>query len=212
MPCLEMIGGSVPQEPNPLASISEDEWITTWKKLRLFAHTRYRWVEHKSGVDVEDVIQKAIVDTIEGRRRWPHEKTSLFFFLAQVVRSEISHRLARERKTISLDSFSKAADNESLDSESTADSIEILLRETSGLTDNRVEDAESRAISNELNKKLFDALARDEELVQILKLLVEGLRPIEIAETLGLSVEQIRAAQKRLRRRLLALREEMTHA
>src|SRR5689334_1349346 len=95
----------MPSESGGLESITENQWAHILQKLRLHTWKRYRSLRDRLGVDLDDVVHQALVDTLEGKRHWPKEKVSLFYFLCWVVRSIIYHRLEQGKRNIPLDSI-----------------------------------------------------------------------------------------------------------
>ena len=97
-----------------LDQITDEEWMAIWKRLRLYAIHNYGWTQSTVGVglDLEAIVQEAILDTLTGVRRWPPvdnqgtpKDVNLFFFLCQTVRSKVSHATEREKRKLSIDSL-----------------------------------------------------------------------------------------------------------
>ena len=173
---------------NFLDAISDDEWVELWRKLRVFAHRKYGILFH---ADVDDIVVQAVIDTMSGRRQWPAERMDLFSFLCGVVRSLMSHNLEKERRKVSLDSLDLRTNRRTLDLER----FSTDLRHPTNLERHDENDLFSRQLLREFSK--------DAVVASILRLVLSdsNLRPREIAEALGLSMSEMRAAQKRLRRR-----------
>ena len=197
-----------------LAALSEEQWRDLYLRLRLFTWRRYKWLS-KSGVDLDDLVVKAVSDTLEGKRHWPpvdeygqpKANVSLFSFLCRVVESNVSHVWEQERRKISAgliepDYGALGFALEDLPVGSFEALLSVSPRADPGSA--REGGTDSRAIYNELRDKLFDLVADDVELRSIVELIVADpdLKPREMAELLGLSLDRIRSAQKRLRRRL----------
>jgi DNA-directed RNA polymerase specialized sigma24 family protein len=187
-----------------LESLTTEEWEELWKKLRLFTWRRYGSLR---GIDLDDVIQQAIVDALEGRRRWPKQEVSLFQFLCGVIRSRISHLLERQRRIVPIESLKPGLHAE--DEGSDAASLERSINEPIGEY-LRYEAIYNRGFYDLLVDTMCESVEGDGELVNIVRLWSKDPRakPREIAQQLGLSMDAMRNAQKRLRRKLQTLREK----
>ena len=191
-----------------IAHMSEDEWRDLYKRLLLFSHKKYGQLQTRvGGLDLESVILDAIEDTFFGIRRWPVvdadgkiKNISLFFFLCQTIRSKVSHILEQEKIKAPIDDESE---NHSLRLISQSPIRRVQLCESS----------DELAIYNELGQQLLEAVHQDELLTQIIKLYLDtpDLHPREVAEQLGLPIEEIQNARKRLDRKIGKLREERSN-
>ncbi len=93
------------QTHKSLDQITDEEWMAIWRRLRLYAIHNYGWTQSTVGVglDLEAIVQEAILDTLTGVRRWPPvdkqgtPKDEPLFFLCQTVRSKVSHATEREK-------------------------------------------------------------------------------------------------------------------
>jgi DNA-directed RNA polymerase specialized sigma24 family protein len=198
----------VGEEPKAISSLTDEEWADIYKRLRLFAKRRFFWVEKKIGVDTDDLVHQAIRDTLLGIRRAP-PGINVFVFLCQVIRSEVSHRWDRAHREISLDAPNRSNAERKYDPENLPpDSIETLLQESGELSGGQ-RDPFLQADFAQLKDEVLALVEQDEELTEIVKLLFEDpqLKPSELAQILGFPMSRMRAAQKRLRRRLVSLRE-----
>jgi len=155
------------------------------------------------GLDLDDVVHQALVDTLDGTRRWPKEKVDLFYFLCEVVRSIISHRLDQEKRNVPLESVEPrgSADDSDLAS------VEAMIGGSIGEY-LRYESIYNRLVYDRLIEQMYELVKDDQELINIVGLWSKdpSLKPSELAEELGVSISEIRNAQKRLRRRLRELR------
>jgi DNA-directed RNA polymerase specialized sigma24 family protein len=185
----------VPLQIDSLETVTEEQWAEIWHRLRLYTWRRYGPLKVKLGLDLDDVVQQAITDTILHTRIWPKEKIDLFFFLCGVVKSIISHRWESEQKKVSIDD----PELMSLDSIVTGSFAKYLNSES---TYNKI-------VYQELINRIYELVKGDEELVEIVKLWGEdpGLKPKDIAQKLNMDMTDIRNAQKRLRRKLKELKE-----
>jgi DNA-directed RNA polymerase specialized sigma24 family protein len=199
-----------------LASVSDEEWEELWRKLRLHTWRRHGWLCEKFGWDLDAIAHQAILDTLEGIRRWPptdgetgrpRDDVSLLSFLCQIVRSIISHRYDKEKGRLSLES----SDLDSGPGPSVNQSHERLLQDISFRYPQlvRPDTTERDVMYRLLAEEMCEVVAGDAEVLEIVKVWCADptLKPSEIAVHLGLSMEQMRAAQKRLRRLLKKLRE-----
>jgi hypothetical protein len=188
---------------DPLHSISEQQWTELWHKLRLHAWKRYRWLHDVTGEDLDEIAHQAIMDTITGTRRWPppddgsgeSKDVPLFPFLCGVVRSIVSHNWERAKNKISLDNLPSNFNAEVLGE----------LRQTTASS--RIENVTDY---KQLTDKMLELVSFDKEVFRIVELLrtYPDMRPREIAEELGFTMPQMRAAQKRLRRLLDQFRKD----
>jgi DNA-directed RNA polymerase specialized sigma24 family protein len=186
-----------------LESITEEQWTQILQKLRLHAWRRYKSLHDKLGLDLDDVVHQALADTLEGKRHWPKEEVDLFYFLCSVVKSIVSHRLEQEKRKVSIESFESNYSREGSD----LASVEVMITGSIGEY-LRYESIYNRLVYDRLIEKMYELVTGDEVLINIVGLWSKDpdLKPSEIAEELGLSIVEMRNAQKRLRRRLKELR------
>ena len=193
----------VPPQRGGLESITEEQWTHILQKLRLHTWRRYGSLRDRLGLDLDDVVHQALVDTLEGKRRWPKEEVDLFYFLCSVVKSIISHRLEQEKRKVSIEGIESNYSKEDSD----LASVEAM---SSGYIGEylRYESIYNRLVYDLLIERMYELVKDDQELINIVDLWSKdpSLKPSELAEVLGLSIGEIRNAQKRLRRRLKDLR------
>ncbi|HXQ32582.1 MAG TPA: hypothetical protein VN843_01040 [Anaerolineales bacterium] len=202
-----------------LSSMTEEEWLDLYNRLRLFTYKRYYWLRDQTNLDLEGIIQEAIIDTIQGKRRWPsvdkdtdEVKISLFVFLCDVIRSKVSHLWEREKRQLSLDSF---YENTSVLEPKLGDSAkrEVLLNESATEYWSLIsrQDPYSQLVHKEVVDKMFNLVSHDETLTKILQLWLQepDLKPRQIAERMGLNVKQIYLILKKLQKRLVNLQGEL---
>src|SRR5690242_398747 len=182
---------------------SEEELLDLYKRLRLFTYKRYGWLPHHlAGVDLDDLIQGAIADALTGVRQ-AHPDVPLFTFLCQTIRSKASHLWEKEKHFRRGNETSEAQDAVTLDHLLGGLPVENpLSSKTSGASDRQV-------FYNQLVKQILSLVENDALLTRIVELWVEtpDLKPQEIARELGLPMEHLRKAQKRLRARVKFLKE-----
>lgn len=200
-----------PAPQDPLASVTREQWVEVWAKLRLHTWKRYKWFHDRFGEDLDEIAHQAILDTMRGTRRWPpidarngevRGDISLFSFLCEVVRSNVSHIWDREKRKVSIDSSNSTNDSEEFEQKF----IDNLLNATAKKYPHLVnrDDVESIVIYNRITEQMLELVAEDAEVHQIMKLWREepDMKPSEIAVKLGFDMPKVRAAQKRLRRLL----------
>lgn len=192
---------------DPLRQVTEEQWAEAWIKLRLHTWKKYRWLHDITGEDLDDIAHQAIIDTWSGKRRWPpidhvtgllrHDVT-LLFFLSEVVRSIVSHRWEKTKTTLPFDDFFSTTNGPQLEN--------ALTQPTSLVV--RPVDVQKQLEYKRLTDRMLNLVEDDKEVFQIVKLLrvYPDLRPREIAEMLSMTMPQMRAAQKRLRRLLGEIR------
>lgn len=173
---------------------TKKDWEVLWKRLRYFTYSHYHWLPSKigGGLDLDDLIQDSIVDTVTGKRQWP-EDVKLVTFLCHVIRSKASHMQEKENNRLKY-----------LEEASAPTSIAPTLYLS------RSEDAHQQAAYNELCNNIRELTNDDKLLSKIVELwmLDSKFKPREIASMLDISIEDMRSAQKRLSRKLWKLREE----
>lgn len=193
---------SSPHE-DPLTHVTEEQWADAWIKLRLHTWKKYRWLHDKTGEDLDDIAHQAIVDTWSGKRRWPpidrltrlpKKDISLLYFLCETVRSIVSHRWAKTKTTLPSDNLDSITNGPQFE-KAFAHPTSLVLKPGD------IEEAEQY---KRLTDRMLDIVEDDNEVFQIVKLLrvYPDLRPREIAKILSITMPQMRAAQKRLRRLL----------
>jgi hypothetical protein len=186
-----------------IVRMTEEEWRDLYKRLRLFSYKKFGMLQTVvGGLDLEAVILDSIEDTFFGVRRWPVvgedgriKNISLCVFLCQTIRSKVSHILEQEKNKVPIEE---------------AETHPLRLTSQTTLRSVRAgEGADELAIYNELGQQLLKAVHQDELLTKIVKLYLDtpDLHPLEVAEQLGLPVEEIQNARKRLDRKIRRLRE-----
>lgn len=203
--------------------MSQAEWLELYRRLMLYTYKRYGWVRDRIGVDPQDLVQQAIIDTLEGKRLWPSidihtgeakKDTNLFLFLCSVISSKASHLLEKERlrPTVEISELEQTEADVRFEMDS-SELVNFFTGESPVRYFELTSDAipESQIYYGELVDRVSQSVAGDTELMHIVESLLQSpdLKPKEIAEQLGLSLPQIYTALKRLRRRLHGLREEM---
>lgn len=200
----------------PLASITKEQWVEMWAKLRLHTWKRYYWLNARLGENLDELAQQAILDTMNGTRRWPpidartgeaRADISLFSFLCEVVRSNVSHIWDREKRKLSIDTFNQDEELQEFDQKTINNLLNNAAKKYPHLVSTA--DTESTVIYNLITEKMLKMVEADTEVHEIIKLWREepDCKPSEIAERLGFDISKVRAAQKRLRRLLRVFNE-----
>jgi RNA polymerase sigma factor (sigma-70 family) len=158
------------------------------------------------GYSIEDVVSHIIKSVFEGGRHWDPNEKSLDEWLLSQVDSVMDWWLnLKENKNIVFEEF------ENTEQDEYREATKILSTEwetvlTYGLPDpetlaiNKIDDEESKTLFH----ALFDDTSDDPELQEMILVMMEvdEAKPAEIADKLGVSVEDIYNRKKRLKRRL----------
>jgi DNA-directed RNA polymerase specialized sigma24 family protein len=192
------------QHPDP-HELTEKQWTHIHKRLLLFAYKKYgRHHMWNGGIDLNEVVQDAIEDTLLGIRRWPPvnaqgqiKDISLFCFLCNTVRSKVSHILEQQDKRVSLNYESKNDWQE----------LQLTVHR---LISPSIDSSDQQASYNELCRLIVNAVCDDRLLTRIARLLINtpDLQPKDIAKRLSISEMEARNAIKRLARRFKKMMEE----
>jgi RNA polymerase sigma factor (sigma-70 family) len=199
-----------------LSSLSEQQWTELYNRLLLFAVKRYGWLKELSGWDVHDVVQQAIIDVLQGDVRPPprdpqagntSQAVDVFPFLCNVIKSNVSDLRKSERAKSRTEIHELDLDIERLLQEPDASDKDLQKVRAAFLSN---QNSENIALYHELSERVHKAVADDQELTNVIDLLLymPDSRPREIAEQLGLSIQQIYPILKRLRRLLTTMQEE----
>ena len=178
--------------------VLDRDWEEIWKRLRRFAHKYYYWLPARvRGTDLDDLVQEAISDTICGTRHLPPD-VELVTFLCQVIRSKASHLLEKESRVVPIEQIPQ---------------IHRLL--TAGMPQiDYLEEADKQAIYQRMCHKLRESVKDDELVSKIVDKWLEkpDMKPQGIANELGVQIDEMRNAQKRLSRVASKLWEEWRNA
>lgn len=141
---------------------------------RGFARNRLRG----AAVDPEDLLQDAIVKTLDGRRRWSC-RVSIIKHLDRVMESDSSH-VAEQRAAHGSDQLSDA-------------NIEPTAQEPSH---------EARFQAREALDAVTALFANDDDAFRLIRLKANGFSASEIRSRFGIDKKQYETVTKRIRRRL----------
>jgi DNA-directed RNA polymerase specialized sigma24 family protein len=192
--------GLSPKARQIFEQMKEAEWQDLRNRLLYFGYRNYGGNDRRLGYHLDDAVQDAIVDVVTGVRRWPpvdeygnEKEISLFVFLCQTVRSKISHVFTRKAREIQFEEVQ---------------GVDLPLDRLETLLGPKQSELERQIIYSEFSEQLLKLVSNDNTLTKFIKVLIEtpDLRPQEIAPLLGISMKEMRNAQKRLSRRLKALR------
>lgn len=143
----------------------------------------------------EDLAAEALLDCLEGRRRWhPGQEPDLLRFLKSVVDSKVNH-LAESLENRRTRPFPEPGD-----CAGAAPPPAVIVAD--------------QECADRLRAAVVRMIEGDEVAIQLLECLDAGIeKPSEIAVLLEMDVAQVRNAQKRVRRRLeQVLREQRREA
>ncbi len=163
------------------------DWASIMNKLYAHSIIRLRWFgltseKRMQGKEFKDFANEAVTRFLEGKRKWDSKKEpDLPNYLKGVVNSLI-WSLYKSKERIELTDL---------------DIIEVISDEK--LLDKMIE---AKIINDDLVDKIEDTLLHDELMWLVFKSLAEGMKPDDIEDKYGDSIEDIRNAQKRLRRHI----------
>ena len=196
-----------PVSPHVRALLEHHPWDQTIQRLLYYTLGRIRgrtWRGLRDGPmpegkEVEDIVSQAIEDVLSGQRAWnPTLHPDLFVHLQRIVDSRLSHlgTGAENRRTVS--GFPPSLDIEA------SCRCDVLPSDT-------LIQAEEDQLAEEFLRGFECFLGNDSLLQRIVRCIVDGVdKPASIAAHLGVTVEQIYAARRRLQRKWRSYRT--THA
>jgi DNA-directed RNA polymerase specialized sigma24 family protein len=159
-------------------------------RLRSFAFFRARRLGPAGfGLGPQDLIQQALLKTLEGQRSWNKGSVSFLGHLMGVIRSDVSHHGEQARANPPVRT---EADMPRKTEDDSPGPLELL-------PDRAASPESSEAAKQEIER--IRGLFGDDTLVTLLiDGLAEGMKGPEIQEALGVSRAEYEAAMKRLRR------------
>jgi CRP-like cAMP-binding protein len=204
-----------------LSSLSEVQWEDLFKRLLMFTHKRYGWLKELSGWDLQDIVQQAIIDTLDGKWRWPPKDSqtavaqnlSLFLFLCNVIRNDVSHLREMERRKSRKEVHELDLHLERpLLEESEVSDKDLLERRAAFLSNQNSESNElenlpgpnngfASAEATSVARVLYPLAEGEQELIDLIDAVaIFGCRKREdLADLLAVSPQEITKRQKRLR-------------
>ena len=186
----------IPKEVRRL--LDEHPWQDTVPRLILYAHRkveRLRWMgvlggDPPEGWQPDDFVQTVFQKVYSGKRRWnPQEDSDLFNYLRSQLDSEISNRV-------------RSLANRMLRTESTLPEDIPLDPPDQATTDQAILSAEQDREANDNFWRFYDELNDEPQLQKVGEAIFQGVKRAEMAQHLGVTVEQIDALRKRLDRRM----------
>lgn len=178
----------------PFDDFTAKDFEDLWKRLRNHTHFHYWWLPSRigDGVDLDDLAAQAICDTLSNKREKP-PGVNLVTFLINVIKSKVSHLLEKEARLQARGNLSEHL------------APAGAHGETQGLPPPGDDQPQN---DDALLVKIRELVGDDGLLMGIVELWYHtpDLKPKQIAETLGIPMQEMRNAQKRLRRRLEDLR------
>jgi hypothetical protein len=188
--------------------LTDEERAALDKRLRHYAWRHFRWVP---GLDLEELIQNAKGDACTGARRRRKGET-LFRFLIGIMNSVVNHGWVRESVEMPEEDTSGecvgAAKPRRIPRRRPVKDVDQLMLESPYSL--QPEDVHRQVECREIFDKACELVAHDTTLIDILELLKKDpqTKPMEVAEELGKSTQEIYNALKRLDRVLNDLRKE----
>jgi RNA polymerase sigma factor (sigma-70 family) len=155
--------------------LKEVNWDDILPRLLLYTASLIRSYRLQEDISAEDIVQSSIADLFSGRRTLP-TNLPLSTALMGIARSKISHVVERSKRMVPLEE----------------DSLIEPERVTSNIE------------AKELQEKIRYLLRDDKLLARMVELIYEepDLRSSELADRLGVSIEEVYHLKKRLKRKL----------
>jgi DNA-directed RNA polymerase specialized sigma24 family protein len=200
--------------------LCQQDWGEIGKELLAFAHIRasnYDWYSSGSdhlaeGKTCEDVVQEVIVKTFTGQRKWDPNKGELLPWLRDQIKSILDALVwsaaHRHETPISEDHGAEGSRERPRNTTSYAEQPftgQALSPEKCLLEKGEMQKADRKI------ERLFEEIEEDPELEEVLIAIMDGCepKPRYLAAELGVRVSEIYNRMKRLRRRALAIREDL---
>jgi hypothetical protein len=148
-----------------------------------------------TAMDSEDLLEKAMVLLLAGKRHWPRGLPTLVV-LKGIMRSIASNTRKKPDYLLAGDLGTPSGEHSELESSQLAEGV------SQGSDPARALEAESELAA------IQNVVKGDEELELLVEALAEGLTGMAIAKELGWDGKRYDAARKRLSRRLAALKTD----
>jgi hypothetical protein len=199
-----------------LSDISEEEWRAYYRELVLFAHARCRrWLWRSGnkenlpeGHSPDSIVREAVTRLYDGTRVWNHEQypgPSPVPFLKSVIDSLIWSLLssAEHLHSAQLELDVTASDVDSLDQDFDR------LMEGEGFSQSATLTPDEKIYFDEMEEQIRSAIADRQDLIELFDLLLEGLKPAEMAERMKSDVKRVYALRKTFDRRTADIQREI---
>lgn len=183
-----------PSNKPKLNLFAREDCEDLWTRQTRFINSRFK--RYSRIINLNGVFTDIMLEESEGTSNRQPTDVDSEKSVYGVARSKISHRLARDNRSRSLEDISNAH-------RPGHRRVRAGYREFA-------EEICSRIACQELAKFILDKVRDDPMLSRIVDLWIDDpeLKPKEVASKLGISIQELRCAQKRLRRRLSTLRKE----
>jgi len=205
-----------PETQRILSDITEDEWRGYYRGLVLFAYARCRrWLWRSGdrenlpeGHSPDSIVREAVTRLYDGTRVWNHKQypgTSPVPFLKSVIDSLIWALLsgAEHARVTPLRPAGIGLGDDG--QEQSFDRLE----EGAGIRQSAGQSPDERIYFEEIEERIRVAIADRQDLVELFDLLLEGLKPAEIAESMNIDVKRIYALRKTFDRRTADIQREL---
>lgn len=210
------MGGVNPETRRILLDISEEEWRDHYRELVLFAYARCRrWLWRSGdrenlpeGHSPDSIVREAVARLYDGTRIWNHEQypePSPVPFLKSVVDSLIWALLSSaEHSSVSpLEPGGLKPYDESHGYDFDR------LEEGAGFGQSVPLTPDEKIYFEEVEERIRSAIADRQDLVELFDLLLEGLKPAEIAKRFKSDVKRVYALRKTFDRRTADIQREL---
>lgn len=190
----------------------EKKWLEYRNMLRVQV-AYYYWVPE---VRREGLVLDTLYSTYDGIRTWPEDvwptDTAIKQFLLKVLRSKASHLW--EKESVKAPRGKDAGEDKEAEKphrirrQKDIDAMDEIALNKQGLF--RTDATQQKIEDQQFFKILCKHLGADQNLIRICALYIKyrGIKPNEIAEAVGIPMDEMRNAQKRLRRILSKLKEQ----
>jgi len=206
-------------KPDVFRELQAVDWGNVGKRLLAYAKWRaglYKWRtgntwELARGYTPEDVVQEVIRKTINGERQWDPTLGPIEPWLRDQVNS-MTDALAKSGAN-RRELFLENGDDHNRDDDSRPSSENLGTRGEIALpsAENELLKAEREREINESIDLIFEAVADDRGVEEIIIAILDGCEPKPrfLAERLGITVAEVNNRVKRLRRKALRTRKAL---
>lgn len=197
-----------PHKRNALASADWEAISEELYGLVLWYLNRMTWKNKTvhilpEGKEPADIVCDLIAKVFSEDRSWDPDKVDLLTFLRSQIRSEVSNlvRSHAHQKEESLDLPESAEEISLLEKQASASNLKKSVEET----------VEEKLVAAEVKDAVFEAVAGDKELERFLELILDGYwkETSEIAECMGISVQEANNIKRRFLGRLSKVKEDL---